>query len=44
MKKVIYLALLSVLITAFFSACERILDQPSVEQVLASKGVAAALE
>ncbi|GAA4432035.1 hypothetical protein GCM10023188_20150 [Pontibacter saemangeumensis] len=40
MKKVIYIALLSVLITAFFSACERILDQSSVE-VLTSKGVAA---
>lgn len=41
MKKVIYIALLSVLITAFFSACERILDQSSVEEVLTSKGVTA---
>ena len=40
MKRVLYIALLSVLITAFFSACERLLGQSSVG-ALTSKGVAA---
>jgi len=40
MKKVLYIALLSLLITAFFSACERLLGQKAV-YTLTSKGAAA---
>ncbi|WP_262918079.1 hypothetical protein [Pontibacter sp. E15-1] len=40
MKKVLYIALYSMLITAVFSACERILDPATVE-VLSNSNIAA---
>jgi hypothetical protein len=40
MKKVIYMALLSLLITAFFSACERIVGKSPVSG-FTDKGIAA---
>ena len=40
MKSVLYIALLSLLITACFSACERLLEQPAVEALTGKDGAA----